>query len=323
MQISSSFQEEKSIQSFDELRLKWLQPASEELIEKINNVFVNLTKSTEKTELITSLKFSSHDDSNNAYIWNGGSKNTYSIDKNSKVALKAYDELLKSDEPATLNYHRMQLPVPGPYCPNVNITCNPSYPYRSIRGSCNNLANPWWGMKETPYKRLLPADYADAVSEPRARSVTGSFLPNPRTIALELNTPKESKSEWSNLFVYFGQQVAHDLTLVASATYANGKPKECTCDSYDSECLNIPIPPEDELNQDQKCMTFLRSSAAIKDFDCNLGPREQINLVTHWLDLSSIYGSDTRTLEKLRLFRKGGSILIKRKNLLIERISIN
>jgi hypothetical protein len=55
-----------------------------------------------------------------------------------------------------------RLKAPPKFCPFRNMTkCDPSYPYRSFDGSCNNLKNPWWGQAEMPYKRLLIPDYAD------------------------------------------------------------------------------------------------------------------------------------------------------------------
>ena len=38
------------------------------------------------------------------------------------------------------------------------------------------------------------------------------------------------------------------------------------------------------------CMNFVRSQANV-DLDCQPGPLQQINQVTHWLDGSGIYGS--------------------------------
>lgn len=44
------------------------------------------------------------------------------------------------------------------------ISCDPNAVYRTINGSCNNLANPLWGSSNTPYVRLLPAVFADGKS---------------------------------------------------------------------------------------------------------------------------------------------------------------
>lgn len=296
------------------MRLKWAQEPSEAIKHKIQDIFANITKnSTEKNNgLITTLRFTSHDDSNYATLANGGSRNTYNMHKKANVALKAYSELLKTDKDTALNYYKQDLTIPAPYCPDVEkIECKKDYPYRSIRGSCNNLLYPWWGMKETPYKRLLPPAYEDGVAEPRSLSVTGYKLPHPRRLAMTIHAPRDTESEWNLLFVFWGQTIAHDITLLASATYADGKPKRCTCGSTDSDCMTVWTLPDDEINQDQKCMTVTKSSGSTRDFNCNLGPKEQMNLVTHWLDGSFLYGSDTKTLEKLRTF-EGGLMRVSR-----------
>jgi hypothetical protein len=48
-----------------------------------------------------------------------------------------------------------------------------------------------------------------------------------------------------------------------------------------------------------------RSSASYQKFDCKLGSREQLNLLTHWLDLSQIYGNVLDKNLELRSFEHG------------------
>jgi hypothetical protein len=55
------------------------------------------------------------------------------------------------------------LKAPPKFCPfKGEIACDPTFPYRKLDGTCNNLVNLWWGRKESPYKRLLEPDYADS-----------------------------------------------------------------------------------------------------------------------------------------------------------------
>ncbi|WAQ94509.1 PXDN-like protein [Mya arenaria] len=43
----------------------------------------------------------------------------------------------------------------------VAAPCDPRAPYRQFDGSCNNLANPSWGMSEHEQNRVVPNDYDD------------------------------------------------------------------------------------------------------------------------------------------------------------------
>ncbi len=52
-------------------------------------------------------------------------------------------------------------------------------------------------------------------------------------------------------------------------------------------------------------MAVSRSSDSSKNFRCNLGHREQLNLLTHWLDLNQVYGNNLNESIKLRLMNNG------------------
>lgn len=44
-------------------------------------------------------------------------------------------------------------------CPAEIAACDPSYPYRSFTGYCNNLRKPNWGKSLTTFARILPPAY--------------------------------------------------------------------------------------------------------------------------------------------------------------------
>lgn len=46
--------------------------------------------------------------------------------------------------------------------PTVRCTANAKY--RTFNGSCNNLKTPTWGAANTPFLRLLNAEYSDGIT---------------------------------------------------------------------------------------------------------------------------------------------------------------
>ncbi len=209
-----------------------------------------------------------------------------------------------------LSYGTHLLKTPAPFCPNATeYNCSVlSESFRTLDGSCNNqLGNrSWWGKSETPLKRLLAPEYEDYAGEPRSRSTLPyKKLPNARTVALNVFRPQPSVSEWSHLMTYFALFLDHDLSLTAQSTYADGFRKLCSCNTHDSDCFNIQIPYGDYVNQDQTCMSFVRSMPSVNHFNCNLGPREQLNVQTAWMDLSDLYGFNDALADRIRLKSDG------------------
>ena len=70
--------------------------------------------------------------------------------------------------------------------------------------------------------------------------------------------------------------------------------------------MPISIPSYDPFYSrfNQSCMEFVRSSPAPRP-DCTLGPRDQINQITSYLDASNVYGSSDEEMNQLRLFSGG------------------
>lgn len=75
---------------------------------------------------------------------------------------------------------------------------------------------------------------------------------------------------------------------------------------FHPECYPIRLPDTDPVNglNNIKCQEYVRSGTAPR-VGCTLGPREQINQVTSFIDGSTIYGSSVEESNDLRLFRSG------------------
>jgi peroxidase len=204
-------------------------------------------------------------------------------------------------------------------CPPV-AKCNLNYPYRTMDGSCNNKQNPDWGKSQVALQRILPPKYGDGVNSPRVQS-SGLPLPSARLIS-EKFIPDENRP-YANLtlmMMQWGQFVDHDLdhtpivkgeNSTGVSCCQNGKPLPSNLRHPD--CFPIEIPADDSFYQSfgQRCMEFVRSLPAPRK-ECNLGPREQMNQITAYIDGSNIYGSSEK---RARSLRTGvGGKLITQKN---------
>ena len=71
-------------------------------------------------------------------------------------------------------------------------------------------------------------------------------------------------------------------------------------------CFPIEVSKDDSLvgQTHRTCINFVRAKSA-PSLDCQPGPLQQVNQITHWLDGSMIYGSSESTTKSLRLYEGG------------------
>ena len=181
--------------------------------------------------------------------------------------------------------------------------------YRSADGSCNNLRQGNWGKSDTVFNRILLPEYADGIELPRI-SVTGAELPSPRLLSTSLAKDRDSEDAEVSAFVMsFGQFIDHDITHSPILSRSDGGDIDCCSsssgDDFENFCLPISIPRSDRFFRGRKtCMNFVRSTPG-PALDCSIRYREQINQLTHWLDLSQVYGPTTMEQRDVREFRGG------------------
>ncbi|KAL3199555.1 hypothetical protein MRX96_001320, partial [Rhipicephalus microplus] len=196
-------------------------------------------------------------------------------------------------------------------CPKIP-RC-PSTKYRSADGLCNNLRNREWGKSLTAFERFMPPNYADGLTLPRV-SIDGSPLPNPRVVSVSADPDADFPNQRNTLMLMqFAQFVDHDLTLTGVSRFRNGSAITC-CDEElmanpskrHYACMPIELPADDHFYAQfrLRCLEFVRSVPAPRP-KCTLGPREQLNQLTAYMDASNIYGSTEEEAKSLRSFRDG------------------
>lgn len=168
----------------------------------------------------------------------------------------------------------------------------PGYESRSFSGIGNNLAHPQWGMAGVRLLRgASGSHYADGFNAPG-----GTTRPSPREVSnIVFSQPGYMPSETgiSAMFWQWGQFIDHDLDLSRD----------------NAESGTIPVPAGDASfdpgNTGAVTIGFHRSE---KDPTSGLGPgnpREQINVLTAFIDGSMVYGSDDARAALLREFSGG------------------
>ena len=192
-----------------------------------------------------------------------------------------------------LDFFESELPAGAP------ITCNANRRFRSIDGTCNNLANPEWGSVGDQFLRLEPADYGDCVSEIR-RAKSGNKLPNARNISIHIigsnDCPHPNNNVLTHLTMNFGQFMDHDITL------AEAQGLNCEPYNLNPECINIEVPEDDDIFLEQGVTEFEFERDAPHEPPTNCTPivREHSNVITAFIDASNVYGSSIELLEELR-----------------------
>ena len=196
--------------------------------------------------------------------------------------------------------------------------------FRTIDGTCNNLENPFLGAADTPLVRLIPSQYENGISSLRGglQNRKGEFFeagpftqPNPsaRLVSQTVIRNVSEDGEFTHIFMQWGQFLDHDMSLVPEQEdECPERAKEC---EFTNICEPIRVADRDPIfgvgtDNDGDCMAFSRSLPACEDEDEPLvngvfRPREQINVLTSFLDGSMIYGSSEEVELELRLLKGG------------------
>ncbi|KAG1649196.1 Peroxidasin [Nymphon striatum] len=176
--------------------------------------------------------------------------------------------------------------------------------FRTSNGTCNNVKDPYLGSIFTPFDRILEAEFSGTNDSLRVG-------PNPRTISRVYNQHVPKKDGRLNLMaMQFGQFLDHDITSTPMTTVFDENKEvievNC-CDPAQAilvpDCAIITVEGTDDAFTDIRCMNFIRSTpiSNVLSSSCKVGPRQQMNQVTSFIDASQVYGSSDDLMKELRL----------------------
>ena len=111
------------------------------------------------------------------------------------------------------------------------------------------------------------------------------------------------------MVVQFGQFLDHDV-----AETPQHEEENCCSKGKSTECFPIPVPENDYFYSPRnvKCLEFARSIAFCEE---NGGAKQQLNALTHFVDASTVYGSEEEIANDLRSFAIG-KLKVGKNNLL-------
>lgn len=205
--------------------------------------------------------------------------------------------------------------------------------------------NRFWGRAGNGLRRLVENTYDDELFSPRTLADSGCSLPSARTVTASLVRDKDAEcAHQSSFSTVFGQFISHDISHTPVYTMADlplherqklGDSRVIPCcpssgtvfsdPPMHPQCNPIKIDEGDPFYKkyNQRCMQMVRSLAA-PDPECIPRPMQQMNALTPYLDVSTVYSSDDKLADHLRahqggLLRNNGGLLPPRDNSLHKR----
>lgn len=155
--------------------------------------------------------------------------------------------------------------------------------FRSADGGGNNIASPGLGTPDKPFRRLVPAAYADGVSAP-----AGDARPSARVVSnavAKQQNLRPNRRGASDFLWQWGQFLDHDLDETPAADPAEAFP------------IQVPAGDPEFDPAGSGTVTIGLNRSAYEDVG---GVRQQKNAITAWIDASQVYGSDAARAEALR-----------------------
>lgn len=209
--------------------------------------------------------------------------------------------------------------------------------WRRPNGTCNNKDYPLYGAANSPMKRLLSPDYEDGISQPRGffqlqglglglpSTAFDSPNPSPRLIStIAIRDVEREDPVHSLMLMQFAQFMDHDLDFMPE--YAEDRCTSCDINTDTGACLPILIPHYDSRMEEEnaeECLHFSRSLPVCgaeetdsEEDEYLLWPRNHMNMITHFIDASTVYHHDPDFLNE-QLRGEDGKLKMENEKLII------
>jgi peroxidase len=187
----------------------------------------------------------------------------------------------------------------GPGGPGGGLVIDFPEEFRTIDGTDNNQGNAEWGASEIMQLRLTSIDYADGTDAPSgANRASARAVSN--AVAAQVGSIVSDRGA-SDYLWQWGQFVDHDIDETPAADPA--------------EAFNIAVPAGDPDFDPQGTGT-VEIGMSRSDYEHEDGVRQQLNVITSYIDASNVYGSDETRAFALRTLDGTGRLKTSEGNLL-------
>ncbi|PVD31012.1 hypothetical protein C0Q70_10288 [Pomacea canaliculata] len=221
--------------------------------------------------------------------------------------------------------------VPAPLLPQAFYELHDQDSYQETWGPSSKISlvvPTLWGMADLTKMPIgIPYNGHAGYDVPRmtSKSDPRRLLPSPRLVSRTVHEPTLTSGhnlpELTNILQVWGQFVDHDLTATPALRAPDGSNVKC-CEQVHlsanyqidrgvfngGSCHPIYIPPGDRFFS-SSCMNFARSMPAKRARDCDPDApkevRQQMNMITAWMDSSQVYSSTMKSSQELRVYHRG------------------
>lgn len=176
--------------------------------------------------------------------------------------------------------------------------------FRDISGVCNNPERAF-GSAGAPLHRVGEPDFGDGRSSPGGSTISARRISNIVCREDSSSDDGSNKQRLNDMFVFYGQFIDHDIAVTPVGSFAR-RNQPLFSVSFEKFLDELPIPiPDDDPDFTSKEELIFERAVFVRENNQEVTPRELVNELTSFLDLSQVYGSTASRARALRSFSDG------------------